>query len=59
MTLTTFIIYIIVIGLIFYLVETYIPLSPPFQTMLRIIGVFIVIVLILALCGVNLPFRIS
>lgn len=42
---------IVIVGLILYLVETYIPMSPPFKTILRVVVVIIIIVWLAQLAG--------
>lgn len=60
MTLIQFAVIVVVGGLIFWLIENYVPMSPPFKTVLRVVAVVILILLVLALFGVmNLPFRVS
>lgn len=48
-----FIVLIVIFGLCLYLVETYIPMSPPIKTVLRVVVVLIIIVMLLQLVGVD------
>lgn len=60
MTLVTFIILLVLLGVIFYLVNRFVPMSPVFKTTLNIISVIIVIFLILALFNIfEFPFKIK
>lgn len=60
MTLLTFIIALVVLGLGFYLVENYIPMSRPFKVVVRVVSVVILLFLVLALFNiVNFPFRLK
>lgn len=58
MTLLGFLILLVILGLSFYLVDKYIPMDPPFRTVLRVVAVVAAILLVLALFNVvHLPFR--
>ena len=49
---------LVVGGLCLYLVETYIPLSPPIQTVIRVVVVLFLILFILRVFGiVDVPLR--
>ena len=49
---------LVVVGLCLYLVETYIPLSPPIQTVIRVVVVLFLILFILRVFGiVDVPLR--
>jgi Na+/H+-dicarboxylate symporter len=52
MNIINWIINIALFGVIFYLVDRFIPMDGIFQTLLRIVAVVVVIYLILALVGV-------
>ena len=43
---------LIILGVVFYLVETYIPMSPPFKTILRIVVVILLILWLLQIAGI-------
>lgn len=45
---------VIVLGVIMYFVETYLPMSPPFKTLLRVIVVVIIIMLVIRWFGLDL-----
>lgn len=53
MDLISLLVLLVVCGLLAYLVETYIPLSPPFQTAVRVVVVLVVILLLLRAFGVG------
>lgn len=55
MSLVAFFVVIVIAGLVFYLLDTYLPMSPPFRTTLRVIGVLVAILLVLSL--IHLPLR--
>lgn len=60
MTLLTFLIILVIGGLCWYLVETYVPLPAPIKTVLRVVLVLILILLILALFQiVPLPIKLA
>jgi hypothetical protein len=52
----TLLIVIVVLGLCLYLVENYIPMSPPIKLVLRVVVVLIVVLWLLQLFGIyDLP----
>jgi len=52
MGLLNLLVLLIVIGVVLYLVETYLPMSPPIKTLLRVVVILIVILwLVQALVG--------
>jgi len=54
----TFLVVLVVLGLCLYLVETYIPLSPPIQVVLRVVVVLFLCLYLLRLFGiVDIPLR--
>jgi hypothetical protein len=60
MTLEVFIIAIVVLGIIFYMINRFIPMSQPFKTMLNIVGVVVLIYLVLALFHIfSLPIQLK
>lgn len=48
----TTIIWIVVLGIVFYLIERFIPMNNIFRIVFRIVAVFIAIALLLSLLGV-------
>jgi len=49
---------LVVVGLVLYLVETYIPLSPPIKTVIRVVVVLLLCVWLLRAFGVvDIPLR--
>ena len=46
---------IAVLGLIFFLVEKYVPMAEPFGLIFRIVAAVIAIVLLLAAFGISIP----
>jgi hypothetical protein len=49
----TLLLTLIIIGVALYLVETYIPMSPPIKTVIRVIVVVILILWLLRVFGVS------
>ena len=48
----TVLITLVIIGLCLYLAETYIPISPPIKTVLRVIVVLLLIIWLLGVFGI-------
>ena len=44
---------LIVVGVVFYLVETYIPMAPPIKTVIRVVAVLALCVFLLNYFGVT------
>lgn len=44
---------LVLLGLVVYLVETYIPMSPPFKTVLRVVVVLFLVLYVLQVLGVS------
>lgn len=42
---------IALVGLFIYLIETFLPLSPPFSTGIRVVGGIIVLIILIAFCA--------
>lgn len=59
MDLISLLVVLVVIGVCLYLVETYIPMSPPIKTVIRVVVVLVLILWLLRAFGVNttLPIR--
>lgn len=55
MSLISLIIVLVVIGLVLYLIETFIPMSPPFKTVLRVVVVLFLCIWLLQALGVTGP----
>jgi len=55
MSLISLVVVLVVIGLCLYLVETYIPLSPPFKMIIRVVVVLFLIVWLLQVFGITGP----
>jgi len=53
--LLTLIVVLVIIGLCLYLVETYIPMSPPIKVVLRVVVVLVLVVWLLSLVGIVGP----
>jgi hypothetical protein len=52
----TVLIVLVVVGVCLYLVENYVPMSPPIKTVLRVLVVLILVVWLLQVFGItNLP----
>lgn len=48
---------LVVLGVALYLVEAYIPMSPPIKVVIRVIVVLFIVVLLLQAIGVNTGLR--
>jgi hypothetical protein len=60
LTLVQFVVILIVGGVIWYLVENYVPLPDPVKLVLRVVLVLVLVLMILALFGIMpLPFPVS
>jgi len=60
MTLITFLITIVVIGVVVWLIETYVPMPESFKSIIRIVAVIVVILLVLSLFGImSMPFALK
>jgi len=59
MTLISFLVTLVIIGVIYYLVDRFIPLPEVIKVILQIVLVLVVITLFLSLLGIALPFRIK
>lgn len=47
---------IVILGVILYLIENYVPMSPPIKTLLRVVVVLIIVLWLLQVLGVyDLP----
>jgi len=55
MPLLSVILPLIIVGLVLYLVETYIPMSPPIRVVLRVVVVLLLIVWLLQAFGLTGP----
>lgn len=44
---------IVIVGLCLYLIETYVPLSPPIQTVLRVVVVLLLVLWLLQTFGIG------
>lgn len=53
MSVTSLLIFLIVIGVVWYLVKTYIPLPGPIKTVVTVIAVLILCLLLLNLFGIG------
>jgi hypothetical protein len=49
---------LVIVGVCLYLVETYIPLSPPIRTVIRVVAVLVLVLWLLQAFGVaDIPLR--
>lgn len=55
MNLISLVVVLVVIGLCLYLVETYIPLSPPIKMIIRVVVVLFLVVWLLQVFGITGP----
>jgi hypothetical protein len=53
--ITYLLVVLIVLGVVFYYIENYITLSPPFKFAVRLVGVIIVFVILLRVLQLLLP----
>lgn len=51
MPLITIVVVLLVVGVLMWLAETYIPLSPPFRTLLRAVVIIVVVLWLLSVFG--------
>lgn len=49
------IVVLVILGLCLYLVETYIPMSPPIKTVIRVVVVLLLVLWLLQLFGITGP----
>jgi len=60
MPIITIIIVLVVIGLVLYLIENYVPMSPPIKTVLRVVVVLALCIWLLNAFGIlNTPLRLK
>lgn len=58
MPILTIIIVLVVVGLVLYLIENYVPMSPPIKTVLRVVIILVLCIWLLNAFGiVNIPLR--
>ena len=55
MPLITVIVVLVIIGVVLYLIENYIPMSPPIRTVLRVVVVLALVVWLLQAFGIVGP----
>jgi hypothetical protein len=59
MSLISLIVLLVILGLALYLIETYVPMSPPIKTVLRVVVVLVLVLWLLqafgVVDGVNVP----
>jgi len=55
MSIITVVVVLIILGLCLYLVENYIPMSPPFKTVLRVVVVILLVLWLLQAFGITGP----
>ena len=55
MSIITVVVVLIILGLCLYLVETYVPMSPPFKTVLRVVVVLLLVLWLLQAFGITGP----
>lgn len=52
MSIISLLVVLVVAGLVLYLIETYIPMSPPIKTVLRVVVVLVLCLLLLQAFGI-------
>lgn len=55
MSLITLILTLVIVGVCLYLIETYIPMSPPIKTVIRVVVVVVCVLWLFQLLGVTGP----
>lgn len=55
MSLIMLIVYLVIIGVAIYLLETYVPISPPIKVVIRIVVVIAVVLWLLQIFGITGP----
>lgn len=55
MSVLTLLLVIVILGVVLYLVETYVPMSPPIKVLMRVVVVIFVILWLLQITGVQVP----
>jgi len=55
MSLITVLIVLVILGVALYLIETYIPMSPPIQLVIRVVVVLFIVLWLLQLLGIVGP----
>ena len=51
MSIVTLLIVLVILGLALYLIETYVPMSPPIKTVLRVVVVLVIVIWLLQSLG--------
>jgi hypothetical protein len=60
MPIITIIIVLVVVGLVLYLIENYVPMSQPIKTVLRVVVILVLCIWLLNAFGiVNIPLRLN
>ncbi len=60
MPILTIIVVLVVIGLVLYLIENYVPMSPPIKTVLRVVVILALCIWLLNVFGiVHIPMRLT
>ena len=55
MNLISIVVFLVIIGVCLYLVETYIPLSPPIKVVIRVVIVLVIVLWLLQAFGITGP----
>jgi len=53
MSLITVVVVLVILGVALYLIETYIPMSPPIKTVIRVVVVLMLVLWLLQVFGIN------
>jgi hypothetical protein len=59
MPLISVIVVLIVIGVVLWLINTYVPMQPPFKTIINVLVILILCLWLLSLVGVVGPIRVT
>lgn len=55
MSLISLLLVLVIVGVCLYLIETYIPMSPPIKTVIRVVVVIVCVLWLLQLFGITGP----
>jgi len=57
MDIISLLIVLVILGVALYLIETYIPMSPPIKTILRVVVVLFIVIWLLRFLGIGTSLR--
>lgn len=60
MSIITLLIFLVICGVVLYLVETYIPMSPPIKIVLRVVVILVLCLVLLSAFGIiDMPLKLK